>query len=84
MCSQTIPFLRELQNPQATLDAMLRGKLVQLPGHIQAIYVQNILKIFAHILSEEEDKGDTDLLLNVRSQLTIEMKLDWLQCVRKD
>lgn len=58
-------FATELQNPRATLDAMLRGKLVQLPGHIQAIYVQNILKVFAHILSQEEEKGDTDAILKL-------------------
>ena len=44
---------------------MLRGKLVQLPGHIQAIYVQNILKVYAHILCQEEEKGDNDAILRV-------------------
>lgn len=44
---------------------MLRGKLVQLPGHIQAIYVQNILKVFAHILTQEEEKGDSEEILQV-------------------
>lgn len=56
-------FATELKDPQDTLDAMLRGKLVQLPGHIQAIYVQNILKVFAHILYQEEERGDSEAIL---------------------
>lgn len=58
-------FASELSDSRATLDAMLRGKLVQLPGHIQAIYVQNILKVFAHILSQEEEKGDNEEILEL-------------------
>lgn len=34
---------------------MLRGRVFALPGHIQAVYVQNILKLFANILSHTEE-----------------------------
>nr|CAD7424669.1 unnamed protein product [Timema monikensis] len=55
-------FSEHLSDPQATLEAMLRGKVFTLPGHIQAVYVQNILKLFANILSTAEDQEDTDII----------------------
>lgn len=33
-----------------TLEAMLRPKVSTLPGHIQAVYVQNAAKLFAAVL----------------------------------
>lgn len=44
-------FATCLENPQKTLDSMLRAKLNNLPGHIQAAFVQNIFKLYAHIIS---------------------------------
>lgn len=44
-------FASCLENPQKTLDAMLKAKLDNLPGHIQAAFVQNIFKLYAHIMS---------------------------------
>lgn len=41
-----------------TLEAMLRPKVATLPGHIQAVYVQNAAKLFATVLQKHE--GDTD------------------------
>lgn len=41
-----------------TLEAMLRPKVATLPGHIQAVYVQNAAKLFATVLRKHE--GDTD------------------------
>ncbi|KAL0160171.1 hypothetical protein M9458_043896, partial [Cirrhinus mrigala] len=38
--------------------AMLRPKVATLPGHIQAVYVQNAAKLFATVLRKHE--GDTD------------------------
>nr|CAD7395222.1 unnamed protein product [Timema cristinae] len=55
-------FSEHLSDPQATLEAMLRGRVFTLPGHIQAVYVQNILKLFANILSTAEDQEDTDII----------------------
>ncbi|KAK6617430.1 hypothetical protein RUM43_014439 [Polyplax serrata] len=52
-------FAPELPNPQTTLEAMLKGKEVtNLPGHIQAVYIQNILKIFSLIFSRAAESGD--------------------------
>ncbi|XP_042605796.1 AP-3 complex subunit delta-1 [Cyprinus carpio] len=41
-----------------TLEAMLRPKVATLPGHIQAVYVQNAAKLFATVLQKHE--GETD------------------------
>jgi hypothetical protein len=37
---------------------MLRGRVFALPGDIQAVYVQNILKLLANILSHTEEQQD--------------------------
>ncbi|KAK1152422.1 AP-3 complex subunit delta-1 [Acipenser oxyrinchus oxyrinchus] len=41
-----------------TLEAMLRPKVTTLPGHIQAVYVQNAVKLFATVLARQEGAGD--------------------------
>uniref|UniRef100_A0A3B5Q7D6 AP-3 complex subunit delta-1 n=1 Tax=Xiphophorus maculatus TaxID=8083 RepID=A0A3B5Q7D6_XIPMA len=51
-------FSEHLENPMQTLEAMLRPKVATLPGHIQAVYVQNAAKLFATVLKGEE--GNTD------------------------
>ncbi|XP_014900860.1 AP-3 complex subunit delta-1 isoform X7 [Poecilia latipinna] len=51
-------FSEHLENPTQTLEAMLRPKVATLPGHIQAVYVQNAAKLFATVLKGEE--GNTD------------------------
>lgn len=47
-----------LPNRESTLSAMLGGRVNALPGHIQAYYVQNILKIFATELSNSDLEND--------------------------
>lgn len=44
-------FASYLEHPRKTLEAMLKAKLDNLPGHIQAVFVQNIFKIYAYIMS---------------------------------
>uniref|UniRef100_A0A3Q2NV63 AP-3 complex subunit delta-1 n=1 Tax=Fundulus heteroclitus TaxID=8078 RepID=A0A3Q2NV63_FUNHE len=51
-------FSEHLENPMQTLEAMLRPKVATLPGHIQAVYVQNAAKLFATVLKGQE--GDAD------------------------
>jgi len=53
----------ELDKPEETLFSMLTGKVHSLPGHIQAAYVQNIMKVLAIILS----KGDNQQSIKVYS-----------------
>lgn len=51
---------RHLQEPQQTLEAMLRPKVTTLPGHIQAVYVQNVVKLYASILLQKEQAGEAE------------------------
>nr|XP_019599514.1 PREDICTED: AP-3 complex subunit delta-1 isoform X3 [Rhinolophus sinicus] len=53
-------FSEHLQEPQQTLEAMLRPKVTTLPGHIQAVYVQNVVKLYASMLQQTERGSDTE------------------------
>lgn len=39
---------------------MLRPKVTTLPGHIQAVYVQNMVKLYASILHLKEQAGEKE------------------------
>jgi len=60
-----ISMSRYLTDPQSTLEAMLRGRVFALPGHIQAVYVQNILKLFTYILTRTEEQQDIERMNKV-------------------
>ena len=47
-------FSEHLTDPRATLDGLLNPKVVALPPHIQAVFVQNIVKLYASILVKAE------------------------------
>ncbi|XP_061739199.1 AP-3 complex subunit delta-1 isoform X6 [Nerophis ophidion] len=66
-------FSEHLENPLQTLEAMLRPKVATLPGHIQAVYVQNAAKLFATVLKSQE--GNTD---STTAQETIQLMIDRL------
>ncbi|XP_064424430.1 AP-3 complex subunit delta-1 [Latimeria chalumnae] len=51
-------FSEHLQEPRQTLEAMLKPKVATLPGHIQAVYVQNAVKLYASVLQQKEDSGE--------------------------
>ena len=53
-------FSEHLTNPRSTLDSLLNPKVVALPPHVQAVFVQNIVKLYASILvkAEAEVKGE--------------------------
>ncbi|XP_046814544.1 AP-3 complex subunit delta-1 isoform X1 [Vespa crabro] len=55
-------FSSELEDPLATLQSMLRSQASSLPGHIQAVYVHNILKLAAAILYKAEKEGDNETM----------------------
>ncbi|KAL6264489.1 hypothetical protein P5V15_004597 [Pogonomyrmex californicus] len=55
-------FSSELEDPLATLQSMLRSQASSLPGHIQAVYVHNILKLAATTFAKAEKEGDTDTM----------------------
>jgi hypothetical protein len=45
---------RLLEEPRQCLEAMLRGRVLALPGHIQAVYTHNILKLMAATLANAQ------------------------------
>lgn len=55
-------FSSELEDPIATLQSMLRSQASSLPGHIQAVYVHNILKLATATLYKAEKDGDTETM----------------------
>lgn len=46
--------LRHLDDPLPVLDALINPRVTNLPGHIQAIFVQNIIKLYASIIVKAE------------------------------
>ncbi|XP_031430753.1 AP-3 complex subunit delta-1 isoform X2 [Clupea harengus] len=62
-------FSEHLEDPKQTLEAMLRPKVATLPGHIQAVYVQNAAKLFATVLRSQESAPEA---AQETSQLMIE------------
>ncbi|KAI4888674.1 hypothetical protein NFI96_016830 [Prochilodus magdalenae] len=64
-------FSEHLEDPMQTLEAMLRPKVATLPGHIQAVYVQNAAKLFATVLRKHEGATDSQAAQET-SQLLIE------------
>ncbi|XP_028341420.1 AP-3 complex subunit delta-1 isoform X2 [Physeter macrocephalus] len=71
-------FSEHLQEPQQTLEAMLRPKVTTLPGHIQAVYVQNVVKLYAAILQQKEQAGDAQAAQEV-TQLLVERLPQFVQ-----
>ncbi|KOX72703.1 AP-3 complex subunit delta-1 [Melipona quadrifasciata] len=55
-------FSSELEDPIATLQSMLRSQASSLPGHIQAVYVHNILKLATATLYKAEKDEDTETM----------------------
>ncbi|XP_064626859.1 AP-3 complex subunit delta-1-like isoform X4 [Lineus longissimus] len=62
-------FSEHLKDTRSTLEAMLRPKVTQLPGHIQSIYVQNILKLYSRLLSKAEQEEDMEQIKEVGNLL---------------
>eukprot|EP00062_Callorhinchus_milii_P013505 gi/632961682/ref/XP_007896896.1/ PREDICTED: AP-3 complex subunit delta-1 [Callorhinchus milii] len=53
-------FSEHLQEPNQTLEAMMMPKVTTLPGHIQAVYVQNAAKLYASVLQQKEQAEDQE------------------------
>uniref|UniRef100_A0A4W5MVR4 AP-3 complex subunit delta n=1 Tax=Hucho hucho TaxID=62062 RepID=A0A4W5MVR4_9TELE len=65
-------FSEHLEDPMATLEAMLRPKVATLPGHIQAVYVQNAAKLFSTVLRGQEGAPADSKVAQETSQLLID------------
>lgn len=62
-------FFSELTDPKAVLDSMLKPKITALPGHIQSVYVQNAIKLYANIIKRAEEDNDTEVVKEVGETL---------------
>ncbi|XP_012584930.1 PREDICTED: AP-3 complex subunit delta-1 isoform X2 [Condylura cristata] len=71
-------FSEHLEEPHQTLEAMLRPKVTTLPGHIQAVYVQNVVKLYASILQQKEQAAEVDAAQEV-TQLMVERLPQFVQ-----
>ncbi|XP_063311946.1 AP-3 complex subunit delta-1 isoform X2 [Pelobates fuscus] len=71
-------FAEELPEPHQTLEAMLRPKVTTLPGHIQAVYVQNVVKLYSCILQRKEQDGDQEAAQQI-TQLMIDRLPQFVQ-----
>lgn len=60
-----------MKDPRSTLEAMLRPKVTTLPGHIQSIFVQNLMKLYSRVLVNAEENNDPDLITST-NQLMLE------------
>ncbi|XP_048758475.2 AP-3 complex subunit delta-1-like isoform X2 [Ostrea edulis] len=63
-------FSQHLQNPREALEAMLKPKITTLPGHIQSVFVQNILKLFGNTLNAAEESEDQETMKELCQLLT--------------
>ncbi|XP_063770865.1 AP-3 complex subunit delta-1 isoform X2 [Pseudophryne corroboree] len=71
-------FSEHLPEPQQTLEAMLRPKVTTLPGHIQAVYVQNLVKLYSCILQSKEHEGDHEAAKEI-TQLMVDRLPQFVQ-----
>eukprot|EP00118_Oscarella_pearsei_P003393 m.14139 g.14139 ORF g.14139 m.14139 type:complete len:1230 (+) comp25546_c0_seq1:46-3735(+) len=49
-----------LDDVEVTLEAMMVPRVLALPGHIQSVFVQNIMKLFAFLLKSREEEEDEE------------------------
>ncbi|ESP05472.1 hypothetical protein LOTGIDRAFT_177167 [Lottia gigantea] len=63
-------FAEHLSDPLNTLECMLRPKITILPGHIQSVYVQNMLKLYGKVVKRAEDEENEEMLKNVNELLS--------------
>uniref|UniRef100_A0A8C3SZM7 AP-3 complex subunit delta-1 n=1 Tax=Chelydra serpentina TaxID=8475 RepID=A0A8C3SZM7_CHESE len=71
-------FSEHLEESNQTLEAMLRPKVTTLPGHIQAVYVQNMVKLYASILQQKEQDGEKEAAQEI-TQLMIDRLPQFVQ-----
>ncbi|KAL3868900.1 hypothetical protein ACJMK2_041656 [Sinanodonta woodiana] len=62
-------FAEHLKEPKNTLEAMLKPKITALPGHIQSVYVQNIIKLYCKIQKSAEENEDKELMKEMGQML---------------
>ncbi|XP_062504625.1 AP-3 complex subunit delta-1-like isoform X2 [Corticium candelabrum] len=53
-------FSEYLDDPRSTLECMLRSRVTTLPPYVQSVFIHNVIKLYSHMLSQAEQKGDDD------------------------
>lgn len=61
--AKKLTLFSDLKEPDKTLKGMLKYK--SLPQHIEAIFIQNILKIFAYVMEQYEVNRQYDDILSL-------------------
>lgn len=51
-------FAQHLTDPHKTLNSMTKSKVTNLPGHIQSTLVQNIFKLYVHLIQASSANVD--------------------------
>lgn len=64
-------FASELEKPVDTLKAMIKYKV--LPSHIEAVFIHNILKLFAHVLDGFEKRSQLDEVMILCDEIAAKM-----------
>ena len=69
-------FAVHLSDPKRTLESMLKSKVTNLPGHIQSTFVQNIFKLYSHIITKiyASSQSDDESEVNLSSEDLTECK----------
>lgn len=62
-------FSAHLSDARSTLDSLLNPKITALPAHIQAVFIQNIVKLYASLLVQAEAEGSTEVAEEVGAML---------------
>ncbi|XP_055327489.1 AP-3 complex subunit delta-1-like isoform X2 [Paramacrobiotus metropolitanus] len=62
-------FSEHLIDPRLTMEAMLKSKVISYPAHVQAVYVQNIGKLYSKVIAKAEAEDDYDTVKAVGQML---------------
>uniref|UniRef100_A0A1B0FQ33 AP-3 complex subunit delta n=1 Tax=Glossina morsitans morsitans TaxID=37546 RepID=A0A1B0FQ33_GLOMM len=60
-------FSNELENVEPTLNVLLKPR--QVPGHIQGVFVQNVMKLFTRLATTYMENGDANGLIRLCDQV---------------
>ncbi|XP_032234708.1 AP-3 complex subunit delta-1 isoform X2 [Nematostella vectensis] len=68
-------FAQHLPDVNAIMESLLRPKVTSLPGHIQAVFVQCIAKLYASILVKMEQEEDVDAAIALGERLAAQLPM---------
>lgn len=57
-------FALHLNDPLKTMESMLKSKVTNLPGHIQSAFVQNIFKLYSHVITRFYKASEGEILVD--------------------